>query len=596
MNRMKFSGCVRTGVVALAAVFGFGAAAEEADVRASADYLRRTAGKDVRYPVLLDSYNAQPIMTAAQKSPFGDDAFVRSLGYTGRIALGGTTALTFDKYAPNVVRRGSDARAWIEARQVTCAKEYEQFRRGGLEVIMSFDILVVPETLLTLYKSEMTDDQGRISIRRPRTREVFRAMLDELFERFPDVDGVMTRFGETYCHMTPYHTGMSPAHSAADHAEVVKLLRDEVCVKRGKKLFYRTWDFGFLHTHRENYLAASDPVEPHPLLYYAVKHSNADFLRDYPFNETVGVGRHQQIVEVSMNQAGVYGKNAYPYYFAKGILDGFNDDDPKTRFGIRALKDKPQVKGFWLWQYGDGWEGPYAPHELWLRLNEAVIRGSILKPEATEEELFASVATNVCGVDRRDLARFREFCLLSEDAVYFGQHTKKTQVCEWWNRDNYFASVDLAPAVREGRLEEVLKEKTDNISNRWKKMEELIAGVRFADPKAAEFARVSTTYGRIRYEVGALVWKLDGYLTECRVAGKAPEKARARELSDEFDAKWREWEDFKAANPRMCPTLYRISSQQKHYSPPLFCRSLAKLRAAAGFDDLYPYGEELFGQ
>ena len=67
MNRMKFSGCVRTGVVALAAVFGFGAAAEEADVRASADYLRRTAGKDVRYPVLLDAYSAQPIMTAAQK-------------------------------------------------------------------------------------------------------------------------------------------------------------------------------------------------------------------------------------------------------------------------------------------------------------------------------------------------------------------------------------------------------------------------------------------------------------------------------------------------------------------------------------------------
>lgn len=548
-----------------------------------------------RYPILLDSCAYSKIMKADQKSVFEDDAFIRGLGYNGRIATSAATALTFDRYAPNVVRRGSDARDWIEARQVTCAREFDLYRKNGLEAIMYFDILVVPETLLTLYKTEMTDERGRISIRRARTREVFRAMLEELFERFPQVDGVMTRFGETYCHLTPYHTGMSPAHSVEDHAEVVKLLREEVCVKRGKKLFYRTWDFGFLHTEAENYLAASDPVEPHPLLYYSIKHSNADFMRDYPFNETVGIGRHQQIVEISMNQAGVYGKNAYPYYFAKGIIDGFNDDDPQTRFGISALKDKLQVKGFWIWQYGDGWEGPYAANELWLKLNEAVVRGAILNPEATEKELFDSAAVEVCGVDRRDLAAFREFCLISEDAVYFGQHTKKTKVCEWWNRDNYFASVDLEPAVRAGNLAEVLKEKTDNLE-RWRKMEKLIAEVRFADPATAEFAKVSTTYGRIRYETGALVWKIDGYLAECRVAGRKIDPAEAKALSGEFDAKWREWEALKAAHPRMCPTLYRISSQRKHYSPPLFCRSLAKLRLAAGFEDLYPYGEELFGQ
>lgn len=75
-------------------------------------------------------------------------------------------------------------------------------------------------------------------------------------------------------------------------------------------------------------------VQVHPNLYISIKHVNYDFNRGYPFNKTIGIGEHNQIVEVSINQAGCYGKNAHPYYIGKGVIEGWNDLDEKREFEI----------------------------------------------------------------------------------------------------------------------------------------------------------------------------------------------------------------------------------------------------------------------
>uniref|UniRef100_UPI00227E2988 hypothetical protein n=2 Tax=Pseudomonadati TaxID=3379134 RepID=UPI00227E2988 len=94
------------------------------------------------------------------------------------------------------------------------------------------------------------------------------------------------------------------------------------------------------------YISVMNSVQVHPNLYISIKHVNYDFNRGYPFNKTIGIGEHNQIVEVSINQAGCYGKNAHPYYIGKGVIEGWNDLDEKK--GIRDLYDTSIVKGFWL--------------------------------------------------------------------------------------------------------------------------------------------------------------------------------------------------------------------------------------------------------
>ena len=127
-------------------------------------------------------------------------------------------------------------------------------------------------------------------------------------------------------------------------------------------------------------------------MYFSIKHTNADFLRGYPFNQTIGIGKHQQIVEISTNQAGCYGKNSHPYYIGKGIIENWSEMTEKK--GIQDLYDNPLIKGFWIWTWGDSWQGPYFGNELWVNLNEFVLRSFVLNPSQSEEEIFYDYALN----------------------------------------------------------------------------------------------------------------------------------------------------------------------------------------------------------
>ena len=43
-----------------------------------------------------------------------------------------------------------------------------------------------------------------------------------------------------------------------------------------------------------------------------------------PFNPCIGIGKHQQVVEVQC-QREYEGKGAHPNYIAKGVIDGFEE-------------------------------------------------------------------------------------------------------------------------------------------------------------------------------------------------------------------------------------------------------------------------------
>lgn len=76
-------------------------------------------------------------------------------------------------------------------------------------------------------------------------------MLQEIFKRFPKLDGLVIRVGETYLQNTPYHTGNGPIprneksweHNSAYktdggekiHSNLINLLREEVCIRQNKK-------------------------------------------------------------------------------------------------------------------------------------------------------------------------------------------------------------------------------------------------------------------------------------------------------------------------------------------------------------------------
>ncbi len=494
---------------------------------------------------------------------YDEPGYLKQLGYNGQIPkLSPQCGLTYDKAFPGLIAEPSEERMWIERNAHSIRLDLEYARRHGMPFYPFTDVLVVPQSLWEKYRDEMTID-GKLTIRAKRTQEVMRAQIEELFRRFPDLPGFTLRFGETYLHDTPFHRGTKPVNSPEEHAILINLLRDEVCVKRNKTLIYRTWDFKQLHTNVDQYLRATDPVEPHPKLIFSIKHVNNDFIRAKAFNTTLGKGKHQQIVEVSVNQAGLYGRCSSPYYIGQGVIDGWKEmKEPK---GLRDIIANEKIKGIWIWCWGDGWVGPYISNELWNDINEYVVRKWTMDPEKSETFYFNEYATEKLGLTGQNLKDFRKLMMLATDATFLGQQSVVVPVSDWWCRDHYLTAVNLTKQVKAGKIDACIAEKVQAVEM-WKEAEKLAAGITLKDPRDTEFMRVSTTYGRIKYQVIEQLWRIQLMLTEEKMTKKPLDKKAAKAAVAAYEKAFNEWRQLKRDNP-CCPTLY-VDHESVHCGPP----------------------------
>ncbi len=253
--------------------------------------------KSQRYSVLLNMVYHNP-GEPEFVTQYTEPAFLKEKGYTGQVPkIEIQCGLTYDRWQNNVIPEKSDEKIWIERHAAKVKMLIDIAEKSDMPFYPFTDVLVIPKTIMEKYGSEMRVDDGdeivlsakygeyektdgRLSIQRKRTREILRAQIDEIFWRFPKLGGLTIRFGETYTFDTPFHVGGKPVKTHEEHIMLINLLREEVCVKRNKKLFYRTWGYdGFHHPDPDFYLAVVNEVEQHPNLYFSIKHTNNDFFK-----------------------------------------------------------------------------------------------------------------------------------------------------------------------------------------------------------------------------------------------------------------------------------------------------------------------------
>jgi hypothetical protein len=406
-------------------------------------------------------------------------------------------------------------------------------------------------------------------INRPLTQKLIRIQLAELFSTFPELDGLVIRFGETYLFDTPFHAGGNPVSAGGKagiegHVKLINILRDEVCVRRNKKLFYRTWDFGFFHTNPDVYLKITDRIEPHENLTFSIKYTKGDFHRLTPFNPTLGIGKHPYIVEFQC-QPEYYGKGAHPAYVFDGMLNGFEEDDqimdPGDKQGVKALLSDPNFAGLWTWSRGGGWQGPYISNELWCDVNAITAETWAQNTQLTEREALEKAALNI-GVQPQSVNDFIKLVHLSADGIVRG-HCSLIDIPEahfdvWWMRDHFMeGNRRLNPffdyAIQSDKVDDVLAEKHQAVEI-WKEMESLSEKIETDNAADKEYLKTSTTYGRIKFEIveKAFIVMLLGHVGD--VSGNY-NRERIRRAVDDYDNLWQEWKQFKNDHPD-CATIY----------------------------------------
>ena len=398
------------------------------------------------------------------------------------------------------------------------------------------------------FRNEICDPEtGRILLDRPKTLELHGVLFDELAARFPQVDGYIIRVGETYLFDTPHHTGNGPipqpgpawtgdylyaetlagrepdeprwtAAQVAAYVRLIRFLREEICVKHGKQVFFRTWDIfpDRLHARRDHYLAVTDQIEPHPKLAFSIKHTALDFWRQVKVNECLTRGRHPQIIEVQC-QREYEGKGAYPNYVMDGVINGFEENEKPV--GLKDLFSHPKILGVYSWSRGGGWYGPYIKDELWPDLNAFVLGQFAKGPARSEAEIFGDYARNQLALGEADAARFRKLCVLAARAILKGRHcavfdrTLKESVLPTanWMRDDRLGGRRqlrqvLAYLHQHKLMREALREKAQAICL-WDEVKALADEIRWPDADRGEFVKVSAEYGRRLFQIIHQGWR-----------------------------------------------------------------------------------------
>lgn len=494
---------------------------------------------------------------------FRDSQTLLETGFNYNVALGNNIYLaavvSLDSIDPNI-NYSPEFRNWIETNSESVRLEILDNKQAGLKCLGMTDILLIPKQLYDVHRTEMVEND-KISLDKPFVQKLIRETVNELFNKF-DLDGLIFRTGELYMNRLQFHHGESIIRNPQDYVTLIKILREEICVKRNKQLIFRTWGWDGFHVVPSFYLNVTNQIEPHKNLFFSMKYTSDDFLRTVGFNATIGIGNHKQIVEYQ-SQRETEGKGAHPNYIVNGVLTGFTESSSY----LASLIQQRRIAGMFIWSRGGGWAGPQIENEFWCELNTYVMTQYIANEGVkTEEEIFDSFCKKVGIIDNVSIANFNKLCMLSEPAVLYGQYSTEYSINRWWTRDYCLGGMDqlketFDEIIVDSKIDVAILEKEKAVDY-WKEIVSLSNNIQSTDKSISDFIRISSLYGFYKYSIikeGFTVMLL-GY------HGDKTNNYRTNEISqaiDSYDRLWNEYIELKENNLN-CPGLYHPFSWSPH--------------------------------
>lgn len=502
----------------------------------------------LKLPILLDMVHHPPGAPKHQ-TKYNDPEVLANLGYSGKVYMlfeSAQLAVNWDSVDPDIIPEGSDAQTWIENKADEVHGRLREAKAAGLKTYCQSDLILFPRRLIKKYG--MQDTFGDIN--QPDTQKYLRLLIRLMFEQFPELDGLVVRIGETYLDDAPYHEGSIVNKESADKTIIplMKLLREEICERLGKRLIFRTW-MSF-DEDSSKYLTVSNAIEPHENLLISVKHTEGDFHRGQRFSRVLGMGRHKQIVEVEC-ALNAEGKGAYPNYIGDGLLNGFEEYDYSMEPGeIDDLNELHQQSdlfaGIWTWSRASGWEGPYLNNELWPDLNVYVLSQWALDTDRSEKELFEEFASERLGLQGENIDRFRKICELSAKAILRGKRSSRSYLGAWWSRDEYIAFPKLPEDP--DKISFILDDQ-DEAVRFWEETVRIAESLQAPDLEDQKYIEVSSRYGLYLYRIYRAVVNL-------AALGLDGDQEEIKFWVKEWDDTWLAWRKLKKENPS-CADLYQ---------------------------------------
>ena len=334
---------------------------------------------------------------------YRDPHVLHALGYNA-LAIYETTALAGVEN-PEVIA-DSELRRWLNARidQIGCT--IREATAAGLEVYLFYDVLVLPADVVQRQGRAVTCRGSRTTALCPASEAASDPSVQALrgtLQRWPEVAGVVLRFGETDAMRLPHLVGNDiysprcPRCSQLGRADrvvqTVSRFHQLVVSEFGKRLIARAWNVrpGGLH---DSFELAQRVVERLPgddrddRLMLSFKFTHTDFWRYQKWNPpSLACGQRPILYELQC-QREFEGKGGIPNWQA----DLWRDGCPETRegsepAGLVQVRDRVNLAGLWAWVRGGGWGGPFIKNETWIDANVYAVPQLADNPEIEAHEL-----------------------------------------------------------------------------------------------------------------------------------------------------------------------------------------------------------------
>ena len=206
--------------------------------------------------------------------------------------------------------------------------------------------------------------------------------LHSIFEKFPDLEGIIFRFGESFethqwaNRVSPFECGCELCSAQGKIGAINRMvseLEEIVCNGLGMRCMLRMWDLGDdgIHADSEQQSAALASWNDNPRLVVSVKHSATDYWRHQPWNESIQLDGPPRIIEFQCEREYEF-LGLVPNYLGRHFAEGFPEIDPPNSAGLANCRPENWA-GSYIIPRGGGWSAEHATDDFWSAMNAHAI-------------------------------------------------------------------------------------------------------------------------------------------------------------------------------------------------------------------------------
>ena len=418
-------------------------------------------------------------------------------GYNGIVFDGFLEFINFDLvgdgneiYGPN-----SEFRLQHLAARRKIGEMFDYAHRLGFKVFLGTDMVPLTPPL----EKYLDQRFGGLNASDHNFWMVYRLGMEELFDVFPHVDGVMIRTGEAGAVYNvkgwDYYSALSVRTVEATRTMLPELLK--VAAKKDREIIFRNWSVGVgesgdMHINPETYDRIFHDLNSSRLI-VSTKSGKGDFFSYLPLNPTLMTGKQRRLIEFQARRE-FEGFGAVPDYLAA------THQSALTELGRR----NPNIEGIWLWTQRGGplRAGPlslYPFYGFWnlIDANVYVTARLAWDPHADLSEVTETWVKKNFGDNPQTVDKLTKLMFLSHQAVlqglYIGGSARKQIVAfgleppptpwMWDIVSGSNSALSIVYLANKDNLEEAVEEGFEALQL-VRHMENLAKGVELSAPNA----------------------------------------------------------------------------------------------------------------